>query len=440
MSAKDEDWNTILWRPGDSDTSSPDTESEIWNTDYLATITETISNLSNDLRELSKSIHSNPELAFEEHKTHDVLVDFMKKQGGWNVTNNDELPTGWLATYESPEATKDTRVIGINSEMDALPNIGHACGHNLIAITGVAVALGIKAVLEKHHLPGKIELLGTPAEERGQGKVRLLKTGAYKNMAACLMAHPAPGPRNTVSLTSSLAVKKIEVEFFGHTAHAALSPWEGKNALDAAVVAYNSIAALRQQMHPTWRVHGILEGKDWAFNVIPAYAKYIAGVRAPTRAEVEIAVKRILPCFEAAATATGCTSKITVYDGMYDLRQNVGLGRDVEKTFKAKYGRIEREKWGIKSASTDFGNVGYELPALHPGYAIPTVPDGGNHTVLFASAAATEEAHRATLDIAEALALTGVRVVVDDEWYEKEVRAAFETDKVKREQGVPGVA
>ncbi|KAL0576805.1 hypothetical protein V5O48_005175 [Marasmius crinis-equi] len=443
MSTKNDDWNTILWRSDDSDAfNKPELQSgaKIWKPEYLEVISETVSRLSDDLREISLSIHSHPELAFAEYKTHDLLVGFMKKQGGWKVTPNYELPTAWLATYESPEAKENTRVIGINSEMDALPKIGHACGHNLIAISGVGIALGIKAVLEKFHLPGKIALLGTPAEERGRGKAKLLEVGAYKKMAACIMSHPAPGPRHTISFTSSLAARTIEVEFFGHTAHAALSPWEGKNALDAAVLAYTSIAALRQQMHPSWRVHGIIEGKDWAVNVIPAYAKYIAAVRAPTLADQQVAIKKILPCFEAAATATGCTVKIIVQEGLYDLRQNIGLGKDVERTFNAKYGRSERESWGIAGASTDFGNVSYELPALHPGYAIPTVPDGGNHTPAFASAAATKEAHRAALDVAEALALTGVRVVVDDDWYDKEVRAAFEDDKRKREQGVRGVA
>ncbi|KAG7090813.1 hypothetical protein E1B28_009897 [Marasmius oreades] len=443
MADKNEDWNTVLWRPDNSDEwNKPelDPEPKVWNMEYLTTISDTISRRSGDLRELSMAVHSNPELGYAEYKTHDILVNFMRKQEGWKVTPNYELPTAWLATYESPEAKEDTRVIGINSEMDALPKIGHACGHNLIAITGVAVALGVKAVLEKFGLPGKIALLGTPAEEGGHGKVKLLKAGAYKTMAACLMAHPAPGPRHTLSLTSCLALKKIEAEFFGHTAHAALSPWEGKNALDAAVLAYTSIAALRQQMHPTWRVHGIFEGKDWAVNVIPAYAKFIVGVRASTRAEQEIAMKKVLPCFEAAASATGCTVKLTIDEGTFDLRQNVGLGQDVERTFKTKFGRVERERWGIKSASTDFGNIGYELPALHPGYAIPTVPDGGNHTPLFTSAAATDAAHRATLDVAEALALTGVRVVLDDDWYNKEVLEKFEEDKVRRSQGVLGIA
>jgi amidohydrolase len=189
----------------------------------------------------------------------------MSSQPGWTVTRNYKLPTAWLATFEH-KADANTRTIGVNSEMDALPKIGHACGHNLIAISGVAVALAIKAVFERFDLSGKISLLGTPAEEGGRGKVKLIEAGAYEGVAACLMSHPAPGPKNTVSLTSCLALKNIEAEYTGKTAHAALSPWEGTNALDAAVLAYTNIAAMRQQMHPTWRVHGIFEGKNWAVN------------------------------------------------------------------------------------------------------------------------------------------------------------------------------
>ncbi|ESK85339.1 aminoacylase 1-like protein 2 [Moniliophthora roreri MCA 2997] len=432
------DWNNILWRPDDDLTVLPaNPNGDIWHPEYLDVIEKAIDAASQGLRKLSLDIHAKPELGYEEHNTHDLLTDFMSSQPGWTVTRNYKLPTAWLATFEH-NADANTRTIGVNSEMDALPKIGHACGHNLIAISGVAVALGIKAVLEHFNLPGKISLLGTPAEEGGRGKVKLIDAGGYDGIAACLMSHPAPGPKNTVSLTSCLALKHIEAEFTGKTAHAALSPWEGTNALDAAVLAYMNIAAMRQQMHPTWRVHGIFEGRDWAVNVIPEYAKYKLIVRAPTRAEQEVAMKKVLPSLEAAALSTGCQVKIEVYGDTLDLRQNRALGDDVANTFTARYGRVERELWGIKSASTDFGNVTYDFPALHPGYAIPTVPDGGNHTPMFASAATTEDAHRATLDLAKALALTGVRVVRDDEFYGK-VKDTFEFDKEARKRGVIGV-
>lgn len=396
----------------------------VWREDILATIEEKIKELDKELRELSLNIHAHPELGYEEYHAHEVYTNFMTKHG-WKVDKSFHLATAWRATFERGSGG---RTIGVNSEMDALKGIGHACGHNLIGMSGVAVALAIRHAMEKHDLSGKVVLLGTPAEEGGSGKVALLEKGAYEGMHACLMCHPAPGPVGSVSLSSSLALERINVEYFGHTAHAALSPWEGKNALDAAVLGYNNISALRQQLKPTHRVHGIFEGKDWAPNIIPDYAKFISYVRAPTKKELEETVKRVLPCFEAAGLATGCTVKITIVGAVYDLRQNKALGDEVANVVLNKYGSIDYD-WGISSASTDFGNVTYALPSLHPGFAIPTIPDGGNHTRGFEQSAATIEAHYATLDVSKALAITGVRVLVDDGFYGK-VKQTFEAEKL----------
>jgi len=380
--------------------------------------------MDSELRELSLDIHAHPELGYEEYYAHDVYTAFMTKHG-FEVTKKFHLDTAWQATFSHGTGG---RTIGINSEMDALKGIGHACGHNLIGMSGVAVACAIKAALEKHNLSGKIVLLGTPAEEGGSGKVALLEKGAYKGMDACLMCHPAPGPIGSVSLSSCLALQRLIVEYKGHTAHAALSPWEGKNALDAAVLGYNNISALRQQLKPTHRVHGIFEGKDWAPNIIPDYAKFICYVRAPTRPEMQETVKRVVPCFEAAGLATGCQVSIEyAWGATFDIRQNKALGGEVANIVLNKYGAIDYE-WGIKSASTDFGNVTYALPSLHPGFAIPSVLDGGNHTRSFAEAAATIKAHYACLDVSKALAGTGVRVLIDDKFF-AEVERTFKEDQ-----------
>ncbi|KAF5384097.1 hypothetical protein D9615_003262 [Tricholomella constricta] len=415
-----------VWHPDDKaipTPTRPNGEKDIYRPDILEHIEATIKELDGELRELSLDIHSHPELKYEERYAHDALTAFMTKHG-FEVTKHYHLETAWLATFAHGEGG---RTIGVNSEMDALPGVGHACGHNLIAISGVGVAIAIQKALMKFNIAGKVALLGTPAEEGGSGKIILLEKGAYKEMSACLMCHPAPGPVGSVSLTSCLALERITVEYFGHTAHAALSPWEGKNALDAAVLGYNNISALRQQLLPTHRVHGIFEGKDWAPNIIPDYAKMICYVRAPTRAELQVTLKRVLPCFEAAGLATGCEVKINQEEtGTHDLRQNLALGGEVANIITAKYGAIDYE-YGIKSASTDFGNVTYALPSLHPGFAIPTIKDGGNHTPGFTKSAATMQAHYACLDITKALAATGMRVLIDDEFLAK-VKKTFEED------------
>ncbi|KAJ7253038.1 hypothetical protein B0H12DRAFT_1117157 [Mycena haematopus] len=417
---------SVVWRPDDKTPAVPACPDTVYREDILKTIEHTIKALDGELRQLSLDIHSHPELGFEEYRTHDVLTAFMANHG-FQVTKHYHLETAWLAAFSNGTGG---RTIGINSEMDALKGVGHACGHNLIAISGVAVACAIKAVFEKFNISGKIQLLGTPAEEGGLGKVKLLDAGCYKEMDACLMCHPAPGPKGSVSLSSCLAMERLTVEYFGHTAHAALSPWEGRNALDAAVLGYNNISALRQQLRPTHRVHGIFEGKDWAPNIIPDYAKYICFVRAPTVVEQKETLKRVLPCFDAAALATGCTVKVTFEGESSDIRQNKALGDEVAHIVRSKYGDIDYE-WGIKSASTDFGNVTYALPSLHPGFAIPTVADGGNHTPGFEKAAATTEAHYACLDVSKALAATGVRVIIDDHFY-AQVKKTFEEDKAVR--------
>ncbi|KXN82376.1 Peptidase M20 domain-containing protein 2 [Leucoagaricus sp. SymC.cos] len=431
-------WTNEVWRPEDRVKPVPQDPypERIYRPEVLATIEEKINELSNELRTLSLDIHAHPELAFEEYHAHDAYTTFMKKHG-WNVKEHHHLDTAWEATFEHGQGG---RVIGVNSEMDALKGIGHACGHNLIGIAGVAISLGLRAAMEKHNISGKIVLLGTPAEEGGGGKILLLKAGAYDGMDVCLMCHPSPGPVGSVSLSRSLAVKLVIANYEGHTAHAALSPWEGRNALDAAVLAYNNISTLRQQIKPTHRVHGLIEGQDWAPNIVPdksTFTKIIAQrfdsclVRAPTLSEMEDTVKRVIPCFHAAALATGCQVNVKDPAQVSDIRQNKGLGDEVANIILNKYGSIDYE-WGIKDASTDFGNVTYALPSLHPGFSIPVVPDGGNHTREFAKSATTDMAHQQCLIVSIALAGAGMRVLTDDAFFAQVTKSFEEDEEINR--------
>ncbi|KAH9848672.1 hypothetical protein C2E23DRAFT_738932 [Lenzites betulinus] len=401
-----------FWQPDENVGSAELQNGPFYRPDFLDAVKSAITALDQDLYNLSRDIHEHPETRFEERHAHDVLTAFMEKQG-FQVTRKYLLETAWVAKYSRGSGG---RVLGVNSEMDALPGIGHACGHNMIAISGVAVACGVKAALDKFDISGTVVLLGTPGEEGGAGKAILLERGAYEGLDACLMCHPAPGPPFSASLSSCLARQRIDVEFHGHTAHAALSPWEGQNALDAAVLAYTNISVLRQQLKPTHRVHGIFEGRDWTPNIIPDYAKMIWYVRAPTRPEVDVAVKRIKACFEGAALATGCRAQIDMGNGTFELRQNKALSDEFADVFSKTSGPIDFE-YGIAHASTDFGNVTYALPAIHPSFAIPT--SGGNHTTAFTDAAATKEAHKACLSISQALAATGLRLLTDDGFFDK---------------------
>ncbi|KAF9508824.1 hypothetical protein BS47DRAFT_1384602 [Hydnum rufescens UP504] len=366
-----------------------------------------------------------PELAFKEEYAHKVLTEFMEAHG-FSVTRHYlGLETAWRAAWSNVSPCKrSVRTIGFNSEMDALPGIGHACGHNLIAIEGVAAALGTKHAMEKCGIEGRVVLLGTPAEESGNGKIILLKRDAYKEMDACLMMHPTPGPERSAGIVSSLALQAIEAEYSGHPAHAGRAPWEGRNALDAAVVAYSSISALRQQMKPTHRVHGIIEGRDWAPNIIPDNSKMRWVVRAPTTKENGEFAERVKECFKAGALATACTMTLTTPDPVQNLRQNSELASEFAAAMNL-YGKYILPDTAPADISTDFGNVTYALPGLHPNFAIPTVKDGGNHTPQFTKSAETKEAHDITITVAKCIALTGLRVLSDGAFFAK-VREAFE--------------
>ncbi|KAG2742950.1 hypothetical protein P692DRAFT_20785328, partial [Suillus brevipes Sb2] len=417
----------IVWRPEDDPNIRPPLRGgQVYRPDILNVIEASIDGLNGELRALSLDIHDHPELKFEEKYAHDAYTAFMEKHG-FTITKNHHLETAWVATYTHGQGG---RVLGINSEMDALPGIGHACGHNLIGISGVAVALAAKAAMERLNIDGKVVLLGTPAEEGGFGKIALYEKGAYDEMDVCLMCHPAPGPRHSISLTSCLALSFITVEYQGHTAHAGLSPWEGQNALDAAVLAYNNISLLRQQIKPTHRVHGVFEGKDWAPNIIPDQVTMQWLVRAPTTLEMEDTRRRVTACFEAAALASGCKVQITITSTLNEITQNKALGAELADIVLKRYGAIDYE-WGIKSASTDFGNISYLMPGLHPGFSIPTIPDGGNHTPGFTEAARSEVSHDACLVASKALAAVGMRVLTDEAFCQK-VKDTFEEEKKLR--------
>ncbi|OCH85932.1 amidohydrolase [Obba rivulosa] len=401
---------------------------DLYRPEVLKTIGDSLDQLEPELRKLSLDIaeRSSPSIS---RYAHDTLTNFMVKHGFKVTSHYKGLSTAWRAAYthvpkrDESTAKRPHRVIGVNAEMDALPGIGHACGHNLIAMAGVGVAIAIKAALQAHDVWGTVVLLGTPAEEGGGGKQILLDRGAYDEMDACIMCHPAAGPDNSTWVAPSLASQPIDIEFFGHGSHAAAAPWEGRNALDAAFLAYSGVSVLRQQILPTHRVHGIVTGRDWAPNVIPDYAKMRWIVRAPTWAELEVLRERVLKCFEAAAHATACKLKIQTGIGYYDLHENDVLGtRDVVYVGNKNADRFVCST-GVCRCRTGTGNVTYALPAIHPVFAIPTEPNGGNHTPQFAKAAVQPEAHAAALKVAKGLAAVGFRFL-DDEKFSREVRCA----------------
>ncbi|KAI8599488.1 hypothetical protein EDD21DRAFT_379703 [Dissophora ornata] len=403
--------------------------SELWEQDEFAkTVHHAIEAVSTELRGISMKIHENPELGYEEYKAHTLLTNYLQKKGFQVQRSAFGLDTAFVARA----GNSDKVTIGICSEYDALPGIGHACGHNLIAISGVATAIGLKAVIDKFDLQAEVKLFGTPAEETSGGKIVMLNNGAFKDVDICMMLH---GANADVVFPAFLALDTVYVEFFGKASHASTTPWEGINALDAAIMVYTNIGLMRQQMKPTQRVHGIIKDGGKAANIIPDYTLSTYTVRAPKYAEVEVLKKRVEGIFKAAAAATGCTMKLR-WDVPYkDILTNDALARKFEQYMNAQgvqYPTKEQQQSKL-SGSTDMGNLTYAMPGIHPMFNILNLEGEddmsmGLHTKEFENAAAQPLGHIATLRAAKSLAMTGVECILDPELLKK-VKREFEASQ-----------
>ncbi|RHZ50120.1 hypothetical protein Glove_505g14 [Diversispora epigaea] len=386
-----------------------------------------IDDVSGELRDMSLLIHDRPELSYHEQYAHDLIVQYMKEKG-FNVTPNAfGLKTAFVAEYRS-ESGKG-RVVSFNSEYDALPGIGHACGHNLIAISGIGAAIGLKAVLEKFEIEGTVKLFGTPAEEKGHGKIDMIKAGAYEGVFASLMIHPCP---TNGAFMKFLAIQSVKVEYFGKSAHAAGTPWEGINALDAIVSAYTNIGLLRQQILPTNRIHGIIIDGGKASNIIPDYTSGRFSIRGRTIADVHDLRPRVEKCFQAAAEATGAKVKITWEQELYDVKTNDQIAERYESYMNTNFGvefPSKNDQSMISVGSTDQGNVTYSVPGFHGVFDIHPPPGESNHTPGFTKQAKTELAHLETIKATKGMTLVGLKVLVDDS-FAKKVRKNFEESEI----------
>ena len=362
------------------------------------------------LLDASHRIHEHPELGFEEHHAHDVLSDVLEDAGLPVTRSAYGVPTA----FESVIGTGGPR-IAVLCEYDALPGIGHACGHNIIGTAGIGAGIAAAAVAEE--LGGTVVIMGTPAEEGGGGKVVLAERGAFEHVDAALMVHPAG-----LELTrfGAIAIQQLEVTYHGKAAHAAAAPQVGRNALDAAVLGYVNVAALRQHIRPDERIHGIFTEAGEAPNVVPARAAATWYVRSPTVRGLQKLKGRVLSCLQAGADAAGCTMEHVwldpAYADMVDNQPMIDLYRaNIERT-----GRTIIEPTSIDGiiGSTDMGNISHIVPSIHPMIAVspPTVPI---HTADFVRYARGAEGDRAVLDGARAMAAT-----VADLWARPEAMAA----------------
>lgn len=374
----------------------------------MAKYMDIVSNIVNDkadcLNELSLYIWNNPETALKEFNSHERITDFLESEG-FSVQRNYILPTAFRAEFGGHGP-----VIVFMCEYDALPDIGHACGHNLIAECAVAAGIAVKQVLQSNgSLPGKVVVLGTPAEEAKHGKVHLLRGGAFDDVALALMAHPTPYNDAT---PSSNALLKLGVEYRGKSSHAGGRPWEGVNALDAAVSAYVNVGLLRQRMKPDWRISGVITDGGKVPNVIPARTTMEFIVRALKSEELKSLQKQLESCLRSAAEASGCSVEIKEGSCMIDSLLQNGIIGNIFKGYAERFGLdySDPNTGCLTGVSTDAGNVSQVVPTLHPTYQLG---DGtaANHTSEFANAAVTPEAFDVTLKVAKALALTALEAL-----------------------------
>ena len=357
------------------------------------------------LMRLSLDIHANPEVGYREHDASRRLCEFLEARGFEVERGYCGLETAYRANAGDGEGP----TVAILAEYDALPDIGHACGHNLISMMGTAAAVGVRAAIGD--LKGRISAIGTPAEEGGGGKVALVRAGAFGGIDVAMMVHPSS---RTLAGRTSLASNRVDVEFFGRAAHAAAQPDRGINALDGVLQTFNNVNAMRQQLRPDARVHGIVSSGGSAANIIPDYAMAKFSVRALDRRYQQEVLRRFVACAEGAATATG--TKVTI-----TIPENSGYENMVPSTPLAKRWAEHMQGLGIlapvasedeRMGSTDMGNVSQVIPAVHPYIAI--APEGTpGHSTAFRDAAATPEAHANALVAAKAMALLAVDLLGD---------------------------
>ncbi len=376
-----------------------------------------IERLAPTLIEVSHSIHERPELNFEEHHAHEVLTGVISDAGLSVDRGAYNMPTAFDARAGSSGPT-----IAVCCEYDALPGIGHGCGHNIIAAAGLGAGLAAATVAEG--LGGSLAILGTPAEEGGGGKEFMIRRGAFADVDAALMVHPADHDLTTMH---TIAIQSMEVEYEGRSAHAAAFPEQGLNALDAAVLGYNNVAALRQHIRPDERIHGVFTDGGVKPNIVPAHAAAEWYVRSATIGSLQPLKDRVLACLEAGAHAAGCTMSQTWNDPpFYDMVDNHPL-LDLYVDNATSVGRHpEPEEEGkMVVGSTDMGNVSYTVPSIHP--MVKCAPKGtAIHTPEFAAHARSESGDRAIIDGALSMALTIVDCWADHDAMSA-IRGAFDT-------------
>ncbi len=372
-----------------------------------------VDSVAPDLIRISREIHANPELALKEHHAFGQLVPFVKEHGFDVREGVYGMETAFRGEWGHGPVT-----IAICAEYDALPDIGHACGHNLIATSGVGAAVALIDAIAP--ADARVVILGTPAEEMYGGKVVMVNKGAFDDIDVAMMAHPM-----AVNFADPpmLGVAHVDIEYHGRAVHASVGPEQGINALDAMVTAYQAVAQLRQHIRRDARLHGIITYGGAAANIVPDRTAGTFYVRAAQPNYLRELKARVKACFEAGALATGCTLTMDWHEDLEyaPLRNNRPLV-EVYRRNGESLGTQFVDLKGASTGSTDMGNVSQIVPSIHPTFSVGQMIF--NHTPEFTGAAITDAAHESMLKTAQTLAMTGVELALDPDLV-KRVKADF---------------
>ena len=369
---------------------------------------ESIGDARDELVEISHWMYHHPEVAYEEHESSARLVAFLQTHG-FEV----EYPAYGLDTAFAARAGTDGPLVVICAEYDALPGVGHACGHNIIATAALGAGAALAPLVRE--LGFRLMVLGTPAEEHYGGKVDLINAGAFEGVQAAMMVHPAT---DDVVDPKVIAVAHLDVHFHGKEAHASAHPQLGVNALDAFVQSYVNISTLRQAIYPTDKIHGVIREGGHAPNIIPAYTRSSWYVRAATKERLDDLYPRVAACFEAAATATGCRLEIEHVGHTYTEMVSDQTLVEYYAANSAELGRPMvrgRDLPADQTGSTDMGNVSLLVPTIHPMLDIASTPHV-NHQPEFAAHTITQDGDQAIIDGAAAMAWTVIDLAEQQAW------------------------
>jgi amidohydrolase len=376
-----------------------------WNRDTVEAVEQSVEAVSHQLDELSHAIAADPELAYEEHRAMARCADLLEAHGFEVERGAYGLPTAFAA-----RAGRSGQHVAVLAEYDALPGVGHACGHNIIAASAVGAGIALAELAPDLRLT----VLGTPAEEVGGGKVDLIKAGAFDDVDAAMMVHPAPYDDFD---SPGLGCEEWRVVYTGHASHASSDPELGLNALDGVVQGYTALAMLRQHLRAKQQVHGVIVDGGQAANVVPERAEASYYLRAGNLADLDDLRQRARACLQGAALATGTTVDISVEGHVFEP---VDAHPRLVAAFRAACTAIGRPETPYPDGdedggSTDFGNVSQVVPGVHACLAVHSWPVV-NHQHEFADICVGPEGDKTMLEGAKALALTAIAVARNPSW------------------------